>query len=196
MALAWFREQRGIAAVAIAGGHRQRNWSEHRAPPVVGGSASYIADGTPAARGPCALRRTRRICPVRHWLIVLLLVVVPLQLAWAGAAVYCGHESAVAGAKHLGHHEHAHQPSDGGASVPVDDADMSSAFHADCETCHLGASVTLTIAPLDAAILPNAGLLGASLPRYLSHIPAGPERPDRSLPPLSRDATTAPRSVR
>lgn len=196
MALAWFREQRGIAALAVAGGHRQRNWSEHRAPPVVGGSTSYIRDGTPAARGPCALRRTRRIGPVRYWLIVLLLVVVPLQLAWAGAAVYCGHESAVAGAKHVGHHEHAHQPGSDGASAPADGAGTSSAFHADCETCHFGASVTLTIAPLGTAIVPSAGLLGASSPRYLSHIPAAPERPDRSLLPLSRDATAAPRSVR
>jgi hypothetical protein len=129
---------------------------------------------------------------MRHWVIVLLLAVVPLQLAWAGAAVYCGHESAVAGAKHVGHHEHAHQPSDDGASAPVEDADMSSTFHADCETCHFGVSATLTMAPLGTAILPSTGLLDALSPRYLSHIPAGPERPDRSLLPLSRDATAAP----
>ena len=133
---------------------------------------------------------------MRHWVIVLLLAVVPLQLAWAGAAVYCGHESVVAGAKHVGHHEHAHQPSDDGASTPVEDADVSSTFHADCETCHFGVSATLTMAPLGTAILPSTGLLDALSPRYLSHIPAGPERPDRSPLPLSRDATAVPRSVR
>jgi hypothetical protein len=131
---------------------------------------------------------------MRHWLIVLLLAVVPLQLAWAGAAVYCGHESAVAAAQHVGHHEHVHQPSTVSDSAPADDADMSSAFHADCETCHFGVSATLTMAPLRTAVQPSAGLLGASLPRYSSHIPAGPERPDRPLLPLPRDATAALRS--
>jgi hypothetical protein len=131
-----------------------------------------------------------------RWLVVFLLVVVPLQKAWAGAAAYCAHETRVSGAKHVGHHEHVHQPSDDGASAPVDDANTSSPFHADCETCHFGASAILTRAPLGTVILPTAGLLGASPPRYLSHIPAGPERPDRSLLPLSRDATAALRSVR
>lgn len=132
---------------------------------------------------------------MRHWVIVLLLVVVPLQLAWAGAAAYCGHEATVAGARHVGHHEHAHEPGSEGASAAVDDADSSSTFHGDCETCHFGASATLTMAPLGTVILPTGSLLGGLPPRYLSHIPAGPERPDRSLPPLSRDATAAPRSV-
>jgi hypothetical protein len=133
---------------------------------------------------------------MRRWLLILLLAVVPLQLAWAGTAVYCGHESAVAGATHVGHHEHVHVVSTDGASASVDDADMSNTFHADCETCHFGASATLTMAPLGTAMLPSAGLLGAASPRYLSHIPAGPERPDRSLLPPLRDATAAPRSVR
>jgi hypothetical protein len=133
---------------------------------------------------------------MRHWLIVLLLVVVPPQLAWAGAAVYCSHESAAVGAVHLGHHEHAHQPGSDGASAPADDATTSSAVHADCETCHFGASATLTMAMSGSAVLPSAGLLAASSTRYWSHIPGVPERPDRSLPPLSRGATAAPRSVR
>lgn len=127
-----------------------------------------------------------------RWVTAILLVVMPLQLAWAGAAVYCGHESAVAGAKHVGHHEHAHQPGNAGTSAPVVDADVSGAFHADCETCHFGASPTLTMAALGTAILPSTSLLSASPPHYLSHIPSGPERPDRSLMPLSRDATAAP----
>ena len=139
---------------------------------------------------------TLEFVAMRYWLIVLLLAVVPLQLAWAGAAVYCGHESAVAAAQHVGHHEHVHEPGKGTDGASADDADMSSAFDADCETCHFGASVTLTMAPLGAPIVPSTGLLGASSPHYLSHIPAGPERPDRSLWPLSRDATAALRSVR
>jgi hypothetical protein len=155
-----------------------------------------IAGGTRSEAETAGWHRRAKIYPMRQWVTVLLLVVVPLQLAWAGAAVYCGHESTVAGAKHVGHHEHMHQPGSDSASAPVDDADMSSAFHADCETCHFGASATLTMAPMGSAILPSAGLLNASSPRYLSHIPAGPERPDRSLWPLSRDATAAPQSVR
>jgi hypothetical protein len=130
-----------------------------------------------------------------RWLMVVLLVVVPLQLAWAAGAAYCGHESTVAGAKHLGHHEHVHLSGTDGAAA-VDAVNPSSSFHADCETCHFGASATLPTAPLGSGILHGVGSVGASSPRFLSHIPAGPERPDRSLWPLSRDATAAPRSVR
>lgn len=116
---------------------------------------------------------------MRHWLIVLLLAVVPLQLGWAGAAVYCGHESSTAGAKHVGHHEHVHLPGMDSVASPINDADLSGAFHADCETCHFGASATLTMAPSGTATLPSAGPCCASSPHYLSHVPAVPERPDR-----------------
>lgn len=131
---------------------------------------------------------------MRRCLIVLLLAVVPLQLAWGGAAVYCGHEPAVAASQHIGHHEHVHQPGTDSGSASTDAADMSSALDDDCLTCHSCASATLTMAPLGTAVLSCTGLLGASLPRYSSHIPAGPERPDRPRLPLSRDATAALRS--
>lgn len=40
---------------------------------------------------------------------LLLALLLPLQFAWGQAASYCGHEVAIAGASHLGHHEHVHE---------------------------------------------------------------------------------------
>jgi hypothetical protein len=42
---------------------------------------------------------------MRRCLVLLLLVLFPLQLAFAAAAAYCAHESGTP-AKHFGHHEH------------------------------------------------------------------------------------------
>lgn len=39
---------------------------------------------------------------------LLLAVLLPLQLAWGAAAVYCQHEKTPQGAAHFGHHQHVH----------------------------------------------------------------------------------------
>lgn len=54
---------------------------------------------------------------MRRWLAVFLLILLPLQLSWAVAATYCGHEADPA-ARHVGHHEHRHEGDDrsGGTS--------------------------------------------------------------------------------
>lgn len=111
--------------------------------------------------------------------MVLLLLVVPVQLAWAAAAPYCGHETGSAVTKHFGHHEHRHQADAPVSSSQGDGVGPSGAYHADCETCHLGASVTLPVPALAIAVLFTPPLCGDPPTRYLSHIPSGPERPDR-----------------
>ena len=89
---------------------------------------------------------------MRRWLAVFLLILLPLQLSWAVAAAYCGHDGQVEGAvitgsdggampPHVGHHEHRHEPP-AGASASADAgseaADASTAAEDDCGICHFG----------------------------------------------------------
>ena len=64
---------------------------------------------------------------MRRWLAVFLLILLPLQLSWAVAAAYCGHDGQVEGAvitgsdggampPHVGHHEHRHEPPAGASA--------------------------------------------------------------------------------
>jgi hypothetical protein len=119
---------------------------------------------------------------MRRWLMFLLLVAMPFQIVWAGAAQYCSHETEAAVKKHVGHHEHRHEVSpDAGLSVDVDAAtDAAATYDPDCGTCHLGASVSLTASALVVIAMPTASRRGVPPQRFLSHVPGGPERPDRA----------------
>jgi len=116
---------------------------------------------------------------MRRWLTILLLLIMPAQLVWAAAAPYCGHETTVAGKKHFGHHEHRHQ-ADGQVTPASGDTNTGGADHADCDACHPAVSIALPL-PL-TAFAPPTPLMpdGPPEPRYLSHVPSGPERPDRA----------------
>jgi hypothetical protein len=118
---------------------------------------------------------------MRRWLLLFLLFVVPLQAVWASAAPYCSHESGMTANKHFGHHDHSHEGDGQTSRLSYDDADLSGAYHADCGACHLGAFVSLAFAPFAFAVAPAGALPTAPTPRYLSHIAAGPERPDRAV---------------
>jgi hypothetical protein len=119
---------------------------------------------------------------MHRWLLVFLLLVVPFQLVWASAAPYCAHESGVSAKKHFGHHAHKHQA--GGDIVSVtDDLDgATGSYHADCESCHLSGSAFMpaVIAVVEAP--PCGEAMRQPEPRYDSHIPDGPRRPDRDQP--------------
>jgi hypothetical protein len=124
---------------------------------------------------------------MRRWLFLVLLCVMPFQLVWASVAPYCAHETGSAARKHFGHHEHQHQAG-GELTMGLDiQEDGSAAYHADCESCHLGCSVTLTTPAIAITASPHDALLGSHGPRYTSHVPSGPERPDRiELTPAAR----------
>ncbi len=117
---------------------------------------------------------------MRRCVFALLLLVLPFQLVWASAAPYCAHETNTSASKHFGHHEHRHQA--GGEITPSldDNGTGSGTYHADCGTCHLGCAAALSAPiPSSALLLPVAPpIAGAS--SYTSHVPSGPERPDRS----------------
>jgi len=110
--------------------------------------------------------------------VLLLVVILPFQLAWAGAGVYCQHEIGLA-AQHFGHHEHQHnglgdlgKSSDSGKFNLGADNDCSS--HLNGHNCFLTSPEVLVDAPV--------AVFSDIRPRYFaSHIPEGPERPDRPL---------------
>lgn len=117
---------------------------------------------------------------MRRLVFVLLLVFLPLQTVWGAAASYCGHEADSA-AKHFGHHQHKHQQGQGERSTDGSGgAKASSVGDFDCATCHL-TSPSLA-ASLVVGLVPSDGPPQFCYHRSdLSHIPAGPERPDRAL---------------
>ena len=117
---------------------------------------------------------------MRRWLFVLLLLVLPLQAVWASAAPYCAHETSTSAKRHFGHHEHQHQTGGETSQAFDDNPEGPGAYHADCETCHLGCSATLPAPTAAVEALPHGAVLAFHHPCYASHVPSGPERPDRS----------------
>ncbi len=105
--------------------------------------------------------------PMRRWLTVLLLVLLPLQFVWAAAAPYCQHEES-AEARHIGHHEHEHQSAaDAQKATKSSDSLDDKAFAKwtvddDCAYCHLSAtqsplSQLTELVPLAGAARQEAG---------------------------------------
>ena len=111
-------------------------------------------------------------------LLLFLLVLMPLQLVWAAAAPYCAHEPSTTQAKHLGHHAHEHESGDAPA-VAADDGAAPASIDTDCASCHLASSATLPAATSGFVVLPRGALPGGPARAYRSHVPSGPERPDR-----------------
>ena len=127
---------------------------------------------------------------MRRWVFAFLLLVVPFQLVWGSAAPYCAHEASVSAKKHFGHHEHKHQA--GGEVTPTSDnqGDGAGAYHADCESCHLGCSAAVQANVPGIQALPQARAPGCREPRFTSYVPSAPQRPDRVFPaPAARSGS-------
>ena len=114
---------------------------------------------------------------MRRWLVVFMLLVLPLQFAWAAAAPYCAHEDASAASKNPGHHHHELQVVSDAAKAG-DDGAGNGVNHTDCASCHAGAAATLPLPAAKLAAAPRDVLREQPPPRYRSHTPSGPERPD------------------
>jgi len=117
---------------------------------------------------------------MRRWVFAFLLFVVPFQLVWSAAAPYCAHEAAASAKKHFGHHEHKHQAGDEIVSATDAGAETAGAFHADCESCHLGCSAFMPSAIPAVEALPHGDAIWQREPCFDSHIPPSPLRPDRA----------------
>lgn len=108
---------------------------------------------------------------MRRFLIIFLLMILPLQGAWAAAAGYCQHETGAA-AKHLGHHEHKHE------TKKTDPAKGTSVVDNDCAVCHLGAAGMIPISALPSLPDKPQAERVSSHASLFSLIPADrPERP-------------------
>ncbi|CAL61757.1 conserved hypothetical protein; putative periplasmic cation efflux system protein czcI [Herminiimonas arsenicoxydans] len=112
---------------------------------------------------------------MKRLLIILMFVIVPLQLSWAAAAVYCEHETNPKSV-HFGHHEHKHIAS--AAEGKTDVSKSAAAVDGDCTSCHLGGIAILTIpVPAMALDLVSAPSITAGNPLLASSRPSRPERP-------------------
>ena len=118
-------------------------------------------------------RSSAIILPVRRVLAVFLLLVLPLQFAFAAAAPYCALEK-VTVASHFGHHEHPDAP----APEPSDEGGDKGKLH-ECGVCHLG-SGQVHPAIVSIAALPAAPVMTALRDsRQPQHLQEPTERPPR-----------------
>jgi len=110
---------------------------------------------------------------VRRFFASILLLLLPLQFAFAAAAPYCALEK-VTVASHFGHHEHSNAP----APQPVDDRSDQGTLD-ECGVCHLGCGqIHTTVASHSAlpAVAPVRALPDEPQPQHLQE-PS--ERPPR-----------------
>ena len=120
-----------------------------------------------------------RISFVRRFFFLVLLLILPVQFAWAAATGYCRHETGEA-SKHFGHHEHQHQHR-GDAAMDQDSGDVAGktlgSGDLDCGHCHGSCSAMPSpgdgLMPL--AIASHPATLDEGIVRTLTHSP--PERP-------------------
>jgi hypothetical protein len=121
--------------------------------------------------------RAATLGAVRRIIFIVLLAILPVQFSWAAASAYCHHESG-AGAKHFGHHEHQHKAGADGASQDKKVASSGQADN-DCGSCQFSAAQPIPAAAADLPVQSAGPQCLASTATYGSHIPSGPERPDR-----------------
>lgn len=123
---------------------------------------------------------TTTMLPMRKWLSILLLIVVPLQFTWAASSVYCLHEVGVA-AQHPGHHGHQHVKQ-AGELVQVDNP-KSIAIDLDCGNCHTGWSIGLASLSAPELLLSVSGVESSPEHALVSPPLKTPDRPQ--WPPRS-----------
>lgn len=125
---------------------------------------------------------------MRRFFLILLVLLLPLQSAWAAATAYCQHEQRPAAKWHLGHHQHEHRGEGDGAADADKKADNKAGadqgtepnglFDPDCGTCHLA---SLPFACPEPAVLPALRLPRTVLAthdfHYTSLHPRAPDRP-------------------
>lgn len=78
---------------------------------------------------------------MRRWFLIVLVVLLPLQSVWAGAAAYCQHEAQASGASHFGHHEHRHARDVPGIADDDGRSAEAGAVDVDCNVCHAASTV-------------------------------------------------------
>lgn len=121
---------------------------------------------------------------MRRFFLILLVLLLPLQSAWAAATAYCQHEQRPAATWHLGHHQHEHRGDGKAAGERYNQADADHGsdakglFDPDCGTCHLASLPFACPEPtvLPALRLPRTALVTHDF-HYTSLHPRAPDRP-------------------
>jgi len=108
---------------------------------------------------------------MRRALAILLLLLLPLQAAFAAAAGYCDHARESSQAGHFGHHPHQHDVSlDQGGSTGSD-------IDPDCGFCHLSLLKAMHGADRDAQPVTAASPDTMFAESFRSIFPPTPHRP-------------------
>lgn len=113
------------------------------------------------------------ILAVRRFFVLFLLVLLPLQFAFAAAAPYCALEE-VKIASHFGHHEHPDAPE----LEPSEDGDGQAKLH-DCAICHLSSGQAHAATAQLPAVSPAAPVRALPDDRQPQHLQEPTDRPPR-----------------
>lgn len=118
--------------------------------------------------------------PVRRYLILFLVFLLPLQVSWAAVANYCGHEQQTTTA-HFGHHQDEHQHSTTLSDNTDNDRQPVDKYSFGHDHNHLSGFIALLLT--ESAIhdpVPSSQLLPDDIPALPSLPPGRLERPNWS----------------
>ena len=123
---------------------------------------------------------------MRRAVTLFLLLVLPLQLSWAVAAVYCQHEAVAQVSGHVGHHEHQHAQGDEAsgdvakqsAPEPTDASDKPQCVDDDCAYCHLASLKTVGPPVIVLGVVPGSTFAWHTVPPIESQTNGGIDRPN------------------
>ena len=110
---------------------------------------------------------------MKRLILIFLLVLLPLQGAWAVAASYCQHEQD-SSARHFGHHIHKHN---GSAETPAK-VKLGMLGDADCGGCHFNCSSILPCEQLSLPIVRIPVPADTYHVQYHSFIPEALNKPN------------------
>ena len=120
---------------------------------------------------------------MRRSLLVFMMVLLPVQWVWAAGASTYLHESEVSTPQFSKHvHEHVHEHVVEQVNGAADPASFA-ADHPHCGGSHVWADMGFADATLQPVTMWACERIGTTSPAFDSHVPAGPERPDRSATP-------------
>lgn len=120
-----------------------------------------------------------RSLPVRRFIVILMLSLLPFQFVWGAAASYCQHGQG-AGVSHFGHHVHKHQGKAlkaAGESTP-DNRNTAAGDDTDCATCHLSCVSPMMTTAMWFSSEVAEPMLAAPSSAQPGYIPSVIERPN------------------
>lgn len=106
----------------------------------------------------------------------MLLLVVPLQLAWGAVSAYCEHETESI-TDHFGHHVHKHEQDSSTITIEPSDETKTGNFDLDCGVCHAACWVALCSGIAELSFSSSSVALTPAPSFHLRYSSSKPERP-------------------